>query len=82
AALSQALERGDATVDLVYRVPAQAKEAAAALKDMLEEADEFCRRGTDLLTLASPPRAVAFRNWFLDQFTIQIDGGQPTRWEG
>jgi hypothetical protein len=80
AQLREALERGDATIDLVYRVPADVKQGALELGAMLDEADAFCREGHDLLTLATPPRAVAFRNWFLDQFVRQIDGLEPTAW--
>lgn len=78
--LREAVERGDATIDLVYRVPPEAKQAAIELGAMLDEADTFCREGNDLLTLATPPRAVAFRNWFLEQFVRQIDGLEPTPW--
>ena len=81
ATLREAVERGEATIDLVYRVPPDVKQAAMELGAMLDEADAFCREGHDLLTLATPPRAVAFRNWFLDQFVRQIDGEAPTLWE-
>jgi len=81
ADLRAAIERGDRTIDLVYRVPPDVKQASIELGAMLDEADAFCREGHDLLTLATPPRAVAFRNWFLDQFVRQIDGEEPTRWE-
>jgi hypothetical protein len=80
AQLRDAHERGERTIDLVYQVPAEAKQAALELDAMLEEADAFCREGNDLLTLATPPRAVAFRNWFLDEFVRQIDGGEPRPW--
>ncbi len=80
AQLREATERGDATIDLVYRVPPDAKQASIELGAMLDEADTFCREGHDLLTLATPPRSVAFRNWFLEQFVRQIDGQDPTPW--
>jgi hypothetical protein len=80
AQLREAHRRGERTIDLIYRVPAAAKQAAIELDAMLEEADAFCREGHDLLTLASPPRAVAFRKWFLDEFVRQIDGAEPTPW--
>ena len=78
--LQQAVERGDPSVDLVYRVPAAARQACLDLGRMLDEADEFCRQGQELLTLATPARSVAFRNWFLDQFVRQIDGDPPSAW--
>jgi hypothetical protein len=79
--LHDALDRGDESIDLVYRVPREVKQAAVELAVLLDEADQFCREGNDLLTLATPPRAVAFRRWFLDQFARQIDGLEPSRWE-
>lgn len=81
ADLRAALERGDDTIDLVYRVPPQFKQAVVELGVLLDEADQFCREGNELLTLATPPRALAFRRWFLDQFARQVDGLEPTRWE-
>jgi hypothetical protein len=81
ADLRAALDRGDTSLDLVYRVPATLKEACIDLDRLLDEADEFCRDGQEMLTLATPPRAVAFRKWFLDEFVRQIDGREPTRWE-
>lgn len=81
AELRAALERGDERIDLVYRIPADAKPGVVELGVMLDEVDDFCREGTDLLTLATPPRALAFRQWFLDQFVRQIDGLDPTLWE-
>jgi hypothetical protein len=80
-ALGAALERGDEYVDVVYRLPAGIKEAALELGDLLDEADEFCRRGDHLLTLTTPPNALAFRRWFLSEFVAQADGAQPTSWE-
>ena len=57
ASLQEAIERGDPTIDLVYRVPPDVKQASIELGAMLDEADAFCREGHDLLTLATPRRA-------------------------
>lgn len=76
-----AVERGDPSMDLVYRVPAAARKGALELGNMLDEADEFCREGKELLTLAATPRELAFRRWFLDEFVGQIDGADPRAWE-
>jgi hypothetical protein len=54
-----AIARGDATMDLVYDVPAAARTAIERLDSVLEEADEFCRQGEHLLTLATPTGAGA-----------------------
>jgi hypothetical protein len=78
--LQAALQRGEKAVDLVYRVPGEVRQATVDLAAMLDEADEFCRRGQELLTLATPPRALAFRRWFLGEFVRQIDGLPPRPW--
>lgn len=75
-----ALDRRETEIDLCYHVPAQARAASEHLRQMLEEADEYCRQGRHLLTLATPPDAVAFRTWYLTEFIDQIDGAPPTPW--
>lgn len=77
--LQAALERGDENIDLTFHVPAEAKEAALRLGELLAAADEYCRDG-ELLTIAAPPEAVRFRNWYLHEFVAQIDGEPPTPW--
>jgi hypothetical protein len=76
-----AVRAGVPTIDLRFRVPPTAAQAAVAIGDMLDEADEYCREGRHLLTLATPPELVAYRRWYLQQFVDQIDGGAPTRWK-
>lgn len=78
-ALHDAAVRGESEIDLEYRVPSGAREAAIELERLLDETDDFCRSG-DLLTLATPPESVAFRRWFLGQFVSQIDGQPATPW--
>lgn len=72
--------RGDETIDLTYRVPASVADACANLDAMLEEADDFCREGDRLLTLATPADAAALRHWQLSEFVNQIGGAEPTPW--
>ena len=81
-AFDEALRTGVRTVDLTFRVPPAAAEAAIALGQMLDEADEYCREGRHLLTLATPPELVAYRRWYLEQFVDQLAGGAPTPWPG
>lgn len=79
--LRAAAERKEQYVDVTFTVPAEASSGAAQLGAMLREVDEFCLSGHDLLTLATPRPLVAFREWFLEEFTRQIDHGlPPTRW--
>jgi hypothetical protein len=76
----EALERGDATVDLVYQLPPSVKDACIDLERLLDEADEFCRSGGHLLTLAAPKETVEFRSWFLGEFVRQIHGEEAMSW--
>jgi hypothetical protein len=78
--LRTAIETGAERLDMTYRVPRSAAVAAAHLGDILDEADEYCRRGELLLTLATPAKLVTYRRWFLDQFVSQAAGGPPVSW--
>ena len=77
--LAEAMERGDRLIDMEIELPSSARAAAQDLLATLAEADEFCGRG-DLLTLATPPDLVAFREWFLGEVVHQIDGSSPNPW--
>ena len=77
-----AIERGASTVDLTYLVPPQMLPAMRHLSRVLQEADDFCRAGQHLLTLATPPDVVAFQNWFLHEFERQAAGEPPRPWPG
>ena len=81
AQLYAAAERGESEVDLVFTVPVEVASAAAEVNRMLDQVDEFCRDGEQLLTLATPPELASFRHWFLGEFTRQIESGRPpTSW--
>jgi hypothetical protein len=79
-ALEAAIAAGRSSIDLTFRVPADVGEAAVALGAMLDDADEYCREGKHLLTLATPPDLVAYRQWYLGQFIEQSRGGPPAPW--
>lgn len=78
--LYAAADAGIPEIDLNYRVPRAVRDAVEDLRSLLEAADEYCRAGRHLLTLATPADLVRFRNWFLDQFAEQADGGAPVAW--
>jgi len=80
ARLADAAERGDPSIDLVYDLPADITDDVKRLGQMLDLADEFCRRGQHLLTLATPPDQLRFRRWFLDEMVRQTGGQPPTPW--
>ena len=77
-----AIERGEHSVDLHYRVPAAAAPAISHLGAIFDEADSYCRAGRHLLSLATPPESLEFRRWFLGEFVNQIGGAAPTPWPG
>jgi hypothetical protein len=78
--MEAAFERGEAEIDLTYRIPPGAGGAAQALGDMLDEADAYCRAGEHLLTVATPPEELRFRRWFISEFVVQVGGAPPTPW--
>ena len=79
-ALEAAVERGDASIDLHYRLPAAAGDAATRLGELLDEADTYCRTGEHLLTLVTPPAPLRYRHWFLCEFERQTRGLAATPW--
>ncbi len=79
--LFRAAQEGQAVIaDLVFQVPAGAGAASRTLGDMLDEADDYCRRGEHLLTLSAPEDVVRFRRWYLLEFIRQADGQPPVAW--
>ena len=76
-----AIERGDATIDLSYRVPRSIAADLTMLREMLDAADESCRSG-ELLTLPRDDVMVSFSHWYSDEFVRQLDGLPPTPWAG
>ncbi len=78
--LADAIDAGLDTLDLTYRLPVGVTGAVQALSDILDEADEFCRAGQHLLTLATPPELVTYRRWYLTEFVRQAAGQPPRSW--
>jgi anti-sigma B factor antagonist len=78
--LAAAVERGDKSIDLTYRLPAPAGEAARRLGQLLDEADSYCSAGEHLLTLVTPPECLRYRHWFLREFERQAQGLEPIPW--
>lgn len=80
AELDAAIAAGQESIDLEYVVPADVGPACIHLARLLEEADEYCRQGELLLTLATPDEAREYRRWFLDEFVRQSAGEAPRPW--
>jgi anti-anti-sigma factor len=79
-ALEAAVEQHEASIDLHYRLPRAVGEAAERLGALLDEADAYCRSGEHLLTLVTPPEALRYRHWFLQEFVRQAHGLEPVPW--
>ncbi|MEX0864141.1 MAG: STAS domain-containing protein [Acidimicrobiia bacterium] len=75
--LQSAAARGQATLDLVVKVPQGIGSVARELIDVMEEVDDYCRSGEALLSVVTPPDVVRFREWFLGELTRQIEEGMP-----
>ena len=71
--------RADGTVDLTVRTTPDAADAMGRFVELLDFADEFCRRER-MLSLARTPEQRAFQTWFLTEFTHQRAGREPTPW--
>lgn len=80
AELDAAMASGQETIDLEYRVPADVADACVHLSELLDAADDYCREGDVLLTLATPDDLVAYRRWFLEEFIRQAAGEPPRPW--
>jgi hypothetical protein len=78
--LYAALDGGVDALDLTYVVPEGVDAASRELGGMLDEADEYCRQGRHLLTLAADEELIRFRWWYLDQFINQPAGRPPVAW--
>lgn len=78
--LVDAVESGTDAIDLVYAVPPSAASACRRLAEVLDAADDYCRAGDHLLSVATPPGALAFRRWYLGEFVAQIEGAPPLSW--
>jgi anti-anti-sigma factor len=80
--LQAAGHQGATKKDLCFRVPQLAAVAARRFGSMWAEVDAYCQSGDHLMTLATPPELVAFREWFLGEFIKQIEtGAEPTSWD-
>lgn len=77
--LAAAVDRHDLAIDLAYELPRTVGEVARRLRKLLDEADEYCR-AEQLLTLEPDQDVIAFRRWFLGEFTAQAEGAAPTSW--
>ena len=80
----RAANEGRTAVDLEYAVPdvavADLRADVLMLVRLLDEADDYCRSGIELLTLSSPAEVVEFRRWMLGEFVAQLQGHPAVSW--
>ena len=74
-----AVEENRETIDLHFRLPAEAGPAVLRYNQLLDDADDYCRRA-ELLTVAPSDEAVAVRAWAFGQIVSQCLGEAPTPW--
>lgn len=79
--VESATDLGEETLpEVVYRVPPSIAGFVQHISDVLDEVEDYCRQGKDLLTLTSPADVVAYRTWALEEVVRQVAGEQPTPW--
>ncbi|MDQ1726065.1 MAG: hypothetical protein QOK14_110, partial [Frankiaceae bacterium] len=66
--------------EIVYHVPASTGPFCEHLLAIIDETDEFCRRGDYLLTLATPADVLRYQRWIIGEFVRQIRGEPAIPW--
>ena len=79
ASVEAASQAGQATIDLIYRVPISVLAAADRLEGLMRTADAYCREGR-MLTMPRTPQMLRFADWWLGELRRQIAGFSPTPW--
>jgi anti-sigma regulatory factor (Ser/Thr protein kinase) len=74
-----AVEENRETVDLHFRLPSEAAPVVERYNQLLDEADDYCRR-FELLTVAPTDEAVSVRGWAFGQIVSQCRGKAPRPW--
>ena len=80
--LATVVDAGERTHDFSYEVPPDIGPACRRLMELLDEADEFCAEGVELITLVAPEDQRRFRHWYLQEFIRQTGGEDPQPWSG
>ena len=80
-AIESAIASGEATTDLLVDVPKASAETIEQFLDMLDLADEFCRK-QQLLSLARTAEQRRFQRWLFGELVRQQRGESPRPWPG
>jgi anti-sigma B factor antagonist len=81
-ALTTASEQGITEADVHFVVPRISAGISHKMQLLLAEADAYCSRGDELLTLVGPPEFAMVRHWFLGEVIRQCEqpGAAPIPW--
>lgn len=74
--VAAAAARDDDITTLKLQIPSSTLQWMENFMLLLDEGDEYCRRG-HLLTPPSPPEVVSFRHWLVGELIRQIRDGAP-----
>lgn len=69
----------DETLDLTVQLSTEGAETMGRFVELLDFADEFCRRER-MLSLARTPEQRSFQTWFLTEIVRQLAGRSPQPW--
>ena len=76
-----ALDAGQDRMDSVVPLIGGLEELLAPVRKVLDDVDDFCRRG-QLLALERTPEQVALYAWTERELLAQLAGAEPTPWPG
>lgn len=80
-ALESAMQSGQETVDLTYRVPATAPDSMTRVAALLERIyRSFAEE--KLLAVRPSPELMSLQRWYLGEFSRQAHGHRPIPWQG
>lgn len=79
--VTRAVAEGRDRVDLDVVAPRRSADALQGFLELLDLADDFCRR-QQLLSLARSPEQRAFQQWYLGEFVRQARGEEPQPYAG
>jgi anti-sigma regulatory factor (Ser/Thr protein kinase) len=77
--IEAALAKNGSETDLVVHMPRSTARTLSRFVELLDLADDFCRRQR-LLSLARTPEQRRFQTWFLNEFVRQAEGVEPMPW--
>ena len=80
AVIAAALAAGKDSCDVTYTLPHQIESFMQRVAQLLDEADDFCRREEHLLTLPAPLEVTDYRRWLFGEFQRQLSGQAPRPW--